>query len=336
MFIEDVQKYLNETLGLSADVMPLSEPRGLPFFIYELYDLHLVQLLGTEIVFVRRRNSDEFRIIQSGKHLDIISRVFNKKVVLALDNIASYHRKRLIAKRINFIVPGRQFFLPELLLDLGEITIRKGNRKKPTRLLPSAQLLLIYYILQRNNNWNPEGHPLKEIAVKLGYSAMAISNAVNNLKELGLVELKGTKEKYLHFSTVRNELWKTAINKQYFTDPVLKTVYTDTKPQNLLMLKSNISALAEYTDLGEDRRKYFALEKDIFHHSLRNGLLVNLNEYEGEYALEVWKYNPSSLTEGLLSESDAVDPLSLFLNLRASSDPRIEIALEQMVRKFLW
>ncbi|MBC8490626.1 MAG: MarR family transcriptional regulator, partial [Bacteroidetes bacterium] len=67
----------------------------------------------------------------------------------------------------------------------------------------------------------------------------------------------------------------------------------------------------------------------------KNSELVNQNEYEGRYYLEVWKYNPNTLAEGITEESN-VDPLSLFLSLRDMQDERIEMALDQIIEKFIW
>lgn len=37
--------------------------------------------------------------------------------------------------------------------------------------------------------------------------------------------------------------------------------------------------------------------------------LVNLNDYEGKYSLEVWRYNPLNLVKGLPDDLPVVDPL---------------------------
>lgn len=49
---------------------------------------------------------------------------------------------------MNFIVPGKQLYLPSLLVDLREHFKNKKTAAKG--LLPSAQAILIYRILQRN------------------------------------------------------------------------------------------------------------------------------------------------------------------------------------------
>jgi hypothetical protein len=94
--------------------------------------------------------------------------------------------------------------------------------------------------------------------------------------------------------------------------------------------------LPEYTDLNPSRQEYFAIEKPLFYGLQKGNALVNPNEYEGRYALEVWKYNPFTLVNELPMDRAVVDPLSLYLSLKSSRDERIEMALDQILEKFIW
>ncbi len=68
----------------------------------------------------------------------------------------------------------------------------------------------------------------------------------------------------------------------------------------------------------------------------KNNTLVKANKYEGQYCLEIWKYNPQTLLGELSNHKDVVDPLSLYLSLKESQDERIEMALEQIKKQFIW
>jgi hypothetical protein len=69
---------------------------------------------------------------------------------------------------------------------------------------------------------------------------------------------------------------------------------------------------------------------------LRSNVLVNPNEFEANYALEVWKYNPLTIVKELPEDLSAVDPLSLLLSMKTSSDERVQMALDQIPVKVLW
>jgi len=71
--------------------------------------------------------------------------------------------KRLSLKGINFIVAGKLNFCPELLIDLKKKVIQPRAKQKREKLLPSAQFLLIYHIIHRNES-EAGGTFFKEIA----------------------------------------------------------------------------------------------------------------------------------------------------------------------------
>jgi hypothetical protein len=114
---------------------------------------------------------------------------------------------------------------------------------------------------------------------------------------------------------------------------VFKRIYVDEMPEGMHLLKANESALPEYSDMNPSQQKYYAIEKGKFYDLQKNGQLKNPNEYEGKYALEVWKYNPEPLAHILNNNMNVVDPLSLYLSLKDSRDERVEMALEQIIEK---
>ncbi len=121
--MKEAIQYLNETLGTDAIAIPVQKDGvgKLPMFINETYKLYNTVLLNRELLLVEFRNNEELSIQQTEKHLQLIKTVFEKKIVLVIENLPTYNRKRLIEKGINFIVAGKQLFLPELLIDLKEI-----------------------------------------------------------------------------------------------------------------------------------------------------------------------------------------------------------------------
>jgi len=330
--------YIEETLGIQPTVTQIANSHldTLPMYIHETFRLYRTEIFNTEMILAELKNDDELSIQQTEKQVQQIKNLLNQKVVIVLENVQAFNRKRLIEKGINFIVPGKQLYMPDLLIDLRENFVHPKTRQKNETLLPSAQFLLIYHIIHRYQKWKLEEHPFKEIAQKLGYSPMAITNAIENLKCHELIDVEGEKEKFIRFRYERHELWNVAIEQNLLVNPVIKTVFVDEKPKDLFLLQSNASALPEYTDLNPSRQEYFAIEKNVFYGLQKSKALVNPNEYEGRYALEVWKYNPLTLVDELPNDRAVVDPLSLYLSVKDSRDERIEMALEQIIAKFIW
>jgi phosphoribosylformylglycinamidine (FGAM) synthase PurS component len=331
-------KYIEETMGIQPTATPIAKTYldRLPMYIHETFRLYRTDLFNTEIILAELKNDDELSIQQTEKQVQQIKNLLNQKVVVVLENVQAYNRKRLIEKGINFIVPGKQLYMPDLLIDMRESFVHPMTKQKNETLLPSAQFLLIYHIIHRYQQWKLEEHPFKKIAQKLGYTPMAITNAIDNLKYHELVEVEGEKEKFIRFRYERNELWNIAQQQNLLVNPVIKTVYVDEKPKGLFLLRCNASALPEYTDLNPSRQEYFAIEKAVFYGLQKSNALMNPNDYEGKYALEVWKYNPLTLVDELPNDMAVVDPLSLHLSVKDSRDERIEMALDQILEKFIW
>ena len=64
-------------------------------------------------------------------HFDRIWTIAGHPVVYVTEALASYERRHLIAKKVPFIVPGNQLYLPELGIDL-RVPFEDG----PQRLTP--------------------------------------------------------------------------------------------------------------------------------------------------------------------------------------------------------
>lgn len=336
MDMDRIKSYIEEVLG---EVINFNTNRdrhlgNLPLYITEGYRFMDTVLLGRDILIAIPKNTEELSVLQLTKHQELLKTTIGKPVVFVFDHLEAFNRKRLIEKRLNFIVPDKQLFIPELLVDLRESYLRPKSKKEKEKLIPTAQFLLLYHFMHRYNTTIQAGS-LKEIAGKIGYTPMAISKAVDNLKSHDLIEVRGTKEKQIHFSMSRSELWHMVSQQNLWINPVLRRVFVDKLPSQAV-LKSNVSALPEYTDMNPSRQNYYAIEKTAFYALQKTNELRNVNEYEGEYCLELWQYNPEPLIEELQNDISVVDPLSLYLSLQDNHDERIEMALDQIIEKYTW
>ncbi len=336
--MKQLKQYLLQVLGAQIQPKPTDKHlmEGLPMYIGETYKFYDITLFNNrKLLIAAPKHEDGFTVLQTEKNLNLLKNKLGKTVVLLLPKITSFNRKRLIDKGINFIVPGNQLYLPDLLLDLKETFFNPNTKKKTETLLPSAQFLLIYHIIHRTNIWQLEAHSFKEIAEKTGYSPMAITKAVNNLTYHKLIEVTGDKEKQITFTLNRLELWQEAEKRKLLINPVIKKVYVDERPSAYL-LPSNASALPEYSNMNPSRQVYLAIAKGAFYSLQKNNALIGANEHEGKYCLEVWKYNPSVLVGELDNNTAVVDPLSLYLSLKNDQDERTEMALEQLIDTHIW
>jgi hypothetical protein len=325
--MEALKNYILKTLGLTVQPKDLQKQEldKLPFYIRSAFLFRKLTLMDREMVIAEAAPDTPMTIQQIEKQFHVIYEELAKPVVLVADDISAITRKRLIEKGVNFIVPDKQLFLPALLIDLRE-TFKKPKRRKES-LLPSAQVILLYRILKRDERI--EEYTFKELANHLNYTPMAITKAAENLRLQNLCEVSGTKEKYLQFPKSIPDLWNAAL--PLLTTPVLKRIYVDALSKKAALFVSNTSALPAFSDVNESRQKYYALEKRAYYVLHKKGGLLNVNDHEGAYCLEIWKYDPGILIERTTKEQ-TVDPLSLYLSLRNSNDERIEMALDNLLK----
>ncbi len=335
--MKQLNQYINEIFGLDVypKLIPDQRLQDLPMFINEAYNLQIIKLFNHQLVLVQPQYI-EFSILQIEKHIAQLKSRFIEKIVLVLNDITAYERRKLIEKGINFIVPGKQLFLPDLLIDLRESFTNPRTKIESEKLLPSAQFIVIYHIIHRYYSWKIEEHSFKEIAGKLGYTAMAISKAIKNLKYHDVIDVIGDKEKFIRFKYDRQELWQILENQNLLVNPVLKRIYTDNLPNNAFMLYTNTSALHEYSDLNPSNQIFYAVDKTLYYRSIKNKTFIGTEQNEGKYCIEIWKYAPEALVEEMPNDAPVVDPLSLYLSLKNSNDERIEMALDQIIENFIW
>lgn len=336
--MERLQKYIKEVLDeiIVVNRLPEYEVSKLPIYVNQLYNIYTTRLLDTELVLVQLVNADNLSIAQTEKQIRNLRKIFKNTVVLILDHVVSYNRSRLVKKKVNFIVPGKQLFLPELLVDLRGGDAIKSSFKEKQKLIPSAQVMVLYHILGLSNFWDIEKKSFKEIALKLNYSPMAISKAVDNLQALDLIGITGEKEKYVQFNYEKVKLWEKIEGNDFWNYPVFKRVYIDELPAGIRTWDCNTSALPEYSDMNQSRQNYVAVGRTEYNRLNKQNLFLNTNPTEGNYCLEVWKYNPGILTETAFFTELIVDPLSLYLTMKNTPDERIEMALEQIKEKFIY
>lgn len=329
--MEKLKDYIQQILGVQLEIKELQNEQlnKLPFIFKSNFKFYSTTLSNHELILLELNKEDTLNASQLRKQVVEIQKKLEKRIIIVTDTISALNRKRLIEHKISFIIPGKQMYLTELLIDIQDYEKEK-EFKKSFLLLPSAQLILLYQILHKDDNLSQ--YTFKELAEKLQYTQMGITKAIENLRRLAIVKVEGTKEKNIIFEKDLQKLWGDS--ERLLINPVMKTVYVDEKPKGFL--KSNTTALEEYTDMNPSALEYFAIEKKQFYELEKNNKLVNLNNENGNFALEVWKYNPELITKGITKKNN-VDPLSLYLSLKDRFiDERTDMALDQIIEKYIW
>ena len=334
MVLELLNSYLKQLFGGETRLkkMDSDEMRMLPIYIRESYNYYSGHILGMRVLLVEPKEQEELKIKLIKEQLKKLPENYGVNILL-LNEISAYNRNRLVHGGINFIVPGKQLFIPQMMMDLQEKFSRTG--KNHEQLLPSAQVILLYHIFPNNRKWNIEEYSFKEIAKEFGYTPMGITKAVENLKHLELIRVHAEKEKFIRFKMERHELWNEMIKRKLWINPILKRVFIEHKPTEI-RLRAGITGLSQYTELNESRQKVYAIERGRYYELQKEDKLQETEDLEAAYCIEVWKYDPQVIASRADPEHAAVDPLSLYLTLMDTEDERVEMELEKLINEYIW
>ena len=316
-----VEKYLENTFGIKTRLLPLGneDKNKLPVY-FRSYDIKTMKIFEQKILIIKMDFYTEGKIERLRKQAKVAEDILDIPVVFLFEKIEAYNRKRMIHKKIPFIVTDKQIFLPFLFIQLQEN--KDGETKQKEKLSPAAQCLFLYYLLRDKLT----GLNFKALAKKLNYGQMTITRAANTLNNLNLCKIEGHKNKTIVLDKNRKELWQEAL--KYLINPVEKEIYDSVKEYYKDFYISGINALANYTNIAGENKKTIAVYKQKKKNLINN--IDNSDEDNFKDIIQLWKYDP-----GILTENKYVDPLSLYLTLRDTDDERIEKELKKLIDE-LW
>ncbi len=305
-------------LGIQTVYIEDKGIQSLPNYIFTRYNIKAVTLDGIKAAFVYPINElDSVNAVK--KQFERIQSTLGAAPVLILNRLTFRQKEYLLRDRIPFIVDGKQIYLPFMAAYIQE----RCDSEKPSyeSLLPSAQLLLLYYI------YRGCGKILTSDASRdLRFTATSISRASKQLDETGIVktEKKGV-QKILYSDKTPRKLFEDA--KLHLKNPVKRTIYIPKKEIKGGLLISGYSALSEYSMLNLSSVEYYATDSISRWDKTMSDTLQNTAD---QCAVELWRYDPKKLTGGT-----SVDRLSLAIALQNDKDERTEEAIEEMLAQ-LW
>ncbi|MBR8803354.1 hypothetical protein IX299_001811 [Porphyromonas levii] len=313
-----LEDYLGTIEGKMIKIKPIDRAQSakLPLYILSSFRFFETKLLGNEVILACIEDGDDFAPLQMKKTLSIIEEKIGKPVVLAPQRLASYNQLRLVNQRVSFVIPGKQLFIPDLLVNLKKEENR--NVDLGDTIPPMAQCMLLYHIQVKSIH----GKNTQEVAEEFFVSYATINRAIRWLTKHKLIGLRGAKTKHIEISLPKREIWEQAL--PYLTSPVERVLFTDVTLEG--GIKSGINALSKYTMLNPDMYDTYA----VFRAGLKELGVVTDKQF-GKNMIEVWRYDPT-----LMSLNGYVDKLSLYLSLINDKDERVQIELEHLLETIEW
>lgn len=323
---EAAEAYVRRSFGLGLDLTPI-EPVSVPHFVLDRYKLWRGRLGGRSLVLMALREPRRGVTADYLKHRDLVRRQLGVDLVLLLlAHVPSAERRQMMERRVGFVAPGAQLYVPEALLDLRErattVAVAPADQISPT-----TQLLLLA-VLQ---GAALEDEHLTDIAGRFNVSIMSMSRALDELEGLQLAKARHVgRQRRLHMLLGGRELWEAI--RERLQSPVRKVRSVGGRIDEHVAPLAGESALARYTMLAPPRVETRAilsahwkgLEERL---ALRPALAFDDERTE----IQTWAYNPE-----ILARDGVIDRLSLYLSVRASPDERVAQAAEELMETFEW
>jgi len=319
------ERYLKETLDICVQPKKWKESEKLPFFLRNLYAFFEVLILEADCLAMVAKDETEQTPATIRKHILQVKKKWKHEVIYVQQKATSYNRKRMIEHKLPFIIPENQMYLPFLGIDLRE-HFKKIRNTEP-RWSPSTQAVVLYALLHDGELcFTP-----KKLANLLGYTAMTMTRALNELEGAGLgqIAMEG-RERFLRFDRNKKKLWENAL--ETLRNPVKKRLWIKHSLNVPLGIKAGLTALAYYSALAEPANPVVALEGKMWKGIKTNKNVRVLEIVEpGACELEVWSYPPE-----LFAKDDVVDRFSLYLSIQENDDERVDSALEELMEQVAW
>ncbi len=314
--------YLRTTIGLAPRIAPAQI--RLPAFLEAVFAFRTTTLFGKDLLVCFPSDDLTLSPSELAEKNDVLRSKSGLDPVFVFETISSWDRARLVAKRVSFIVPGTQLYLPNLLVDMRERF--PALKTTPDRLPWTAQFLLLYH-LQRQSL---AGESVRGLARRFGFSATTVSRSVAALEGLGLSASPQGKEKPLVFPADRIDLWQQSY--PLLRSPVERRWYISGPCEFTGWVQSGETALSVLTDIDSGGVVCVAARSSAVrvHPLYASGGFRQRPSGKNETVVEAWAYDPRPL-----SRNGVVDACSLALALRDEGDARIVKALESAVRKAL-
>jgi DNA-binding MarR family transcriptional regulator len=322
-----IQRYLQDTLGLPVDLRPWPGTGKLPYFLQEAFLTRELHLHGHTVLLAQDLRPNAQKLTDPRTQLDKLCAAAQLPVIYVTNALASYERKRLVEQRVPFLVPGNQLYLPDLGIDLREY-FRHPNTPTGEALSPATQAVLITMLLTKpwRDDWS-----LAEIVTRLGYTPMTLTRVMRELTNAGLAEIKRHgRERHIHTDELPQQLWDRA--RQQMRSPVKRSiwVHANTHVAGNMRL-AGLSALARLTQLADPTWPINAIGPTEWRTAKLGGIELLMEPAMDCAEWQLWSYSPD-----LLPTARTVDPLSLTLSLEHGADERVQMALDDLRKRFPW
>ncbi|WP_019212329.1 hypothetical protein [Yersinia massiliensis] len=333
----ELGEYIESILGFRTKLTKVK--LNVPFSVQEVFRFYKLEIDipgdSPITLLAALQNDDDYPgIVTLRKRLSAIEKTTDLVVVYVSNGISSVERRSLINHHINFIAVRKQFFIPELAMDLREaFRIRKNNIHEECYFSPATQAMLIQLLFDESASRPDVLYTAEKLMGSYKYSRVTLSKAISELRKSKLLILTSDKSFSTRHYALKYSRSKTfEIALQLMRSPVKKTVWINKiPPLGDGIYYAGDTALGEYTMLAPSPKPVFAMTQKVFSSLVNSGIFDEMTHIDWAKAtVEIWSYRSPKVTRHI------VDEISLYLTLKDDKDERVQLALSELKEDYPW
>ena len=305
-----------DILGLKLNYTKWNKEKQLPLFI--LNDFLVQKAIINDIECLSLTPKEDLPTLPAfKKQISIIKEIENVPIFLQLEVISSFRRQNLLKNKIPFILKDKIVYLPFMATYL---TNTQYEEKTIEKISLATQLLFTWILYQNANKYY-----VSDAVKSLGFSNMTLTRAYRQLCATQLLEEhKDGRKIFLTKKLSKVELFNKM--KPYLQSPFYTQGYILKKEITKDMIPASEFAFSQHTHLNPPKLKTYAIEKK---HSKNIKLQRECYSYDEQVELQIWKYNPLIFSPN----QKKIDVISLILSLLGKEDARLDIEIENLLKK---
>lgn len=305
-----------DTLGLTINFKKWNKEKQLPLFILNDYLIQKAIINDIECLSLTPKG-DIPTLPAFKKQLSIIREIENVPIFLQLNAISSFRKRNLLENKIPFILKDKMAYLPFMTTYL---TNTQYEDKSIEKISLATQLLFTWILYQNANKYY-----VSDAVKSLGFSNMTLTRAYRQLCTTELFkEHKDGRKIFLTTSLSKVDLFNKM--KAYLQPTFYSQGYILKKEITKDMILAGEFAFSQHTHLNPPKLKTYAIEKK---HSKNIKLQRECYSYDEQVELQIWKYNPLLFSPNPKN----IDVISLILSLLGKEDERLDIEIENLLKK---
>ncbi len=305
-----------DILGLKLNYTKWNKEKQLPLFI--LNDFLVQKAIINDIECLSLTPKGDLPTLPAfKKQISIIKEIENVPIFLQLDAISSFRRQNLLENKIPFILKDKIVYLPFMATYL---TNAQYGDKNVEKISLATQLLFTWILYQNTNKYY-----VSDAIKSLGFSNMTLTRSYRQLCATQLFEEhKDSRKIFLTTNLSKVDLFNKM--RPYLQSPFYTQGYILKKEITKDMIPAGEFAFSQYTYINPPNLKTYAIEKK---HVKNIKLQRECYSYDEQVELQIWKYNPLLFSQ---NKKD-IDDISLILSLLGNEDERLDIEIENLLKK---